>query len=52
MITTVTLVLGVIATTYEAVVRAFPSIDIKFSIIHKILSWLQVISTSLNSVKQ
>lgn len=49
MITTISLIIGIALTTYEGVVRVFPQIDIKFSIIHKILTWLQVISTSLNS---
>lgn len=49
MLTTISLIIGVALSTYEGVVRIFPQIDIKFSIIHKILTWLQLISTTLNN---
>jgi|WetSurMetagenome_2_1015567.scaffolds.fasta_scaffold1447890_1 hypothetical protein len=51
MITTITLILGIAVTTYEAVVRVFPNVDIKFSIIHKILNLLQIVSGALNNKK-
>jgi hypothetical protein len=49
MISTVVLIVGVVAASYEAVVRAFPQIDVKYSIIHKILNLLQVLSGALNN---
>jgi hypothetical protein len=49
MIATIGLIVGVALTTYEGIVRIFPQIDVKFSIIHKILTWLQVLSGTLNN---
>jgi hypothetical protein len=49
MISTVVLVVGIVAASYEAVVRAFPQIDIKYSIIRKILNVLQVLSGAMNN---
>ncbi len=49
MIATISLVIGIAAATYEAVVRAFPQVDIKYSIIHKILNLLQTLSGALNN---
>lgn len=48
---TVVIIIGVVAASYEAVVRAFPQIDIKYSIIHKIINLLQIISNALNNKK-
>jgi hypothetical protein len=49
MISTITLILGVAAATYEAVVRAFPQVDVKYSFIHKIINLLQIVSDALNN---
>jgi hypothetical protein len=52
MISTIVLIVGVVAASYEAVVRAFPEIDVKYSIIHKILNLLQIVSGALNNTKK
>lgn len=49
MISTVALIIGVVAATYEATVRAFPQIDVKYSFIHKIINLLQIVSGALNN---
>lgn len=49
MITTISLILGIVAATYEAVVRVFPQVDVKYSIIQKILNLLQIVSGALNN---
>jgi hypothetical protein len=49
MISTIVLIVGVAVASYEAVVRAFPEIDVKYSIIHKILNLLQIVSAALNN---
>jgi hypothetical protein len=52
MLNSIPLVLGILLMTYESVVRAFPSIDLKYSIIRKILSLLQIISNAINNTKK
>jgi hypothetical protein len=49
MFSTIALIVGVVAASYEAVVRAFPQINIKYSIIQKIINLLQIVSGALNN---
>lgn len=49
---TIIAVVGIVTATYEAVVRAFPSIDVKYSIIHKIINLLSIISGAVNNTSK
>ena len=49
---TIVLIVGIVATTYESIVRSFPNIDVKYSIIHKIINLLQVISGAINNTSK
>ena len=49
MLSTIGIVVTIATGIYEVVVRAFPTIPVKYSIIQKILNLLNVLSQTLNN---
>jgi hypothetical protein len=49
MLVTIATVVTVATGIYEVIVRAFPTIPIKYSIIQKILNLLSILSNALNN---